>query len=108
MSYELYIPPKRLYYNPTNGQFLKGHPNCNKGKKWYEFMPKKAQERCKKGWANVDKFRTMNTDTLRLKAQLSILRDVTRQYGGLTIDNVIQQIESRIKELKKHETENQD
>lgn len=57
MSYELYIPPKRLYYNQTNGQFLKGHPNCNKGKKWDEFMPKKAQERCKKGWANVDKFR---------------------------------------------------
>lgn len=46
----------------------------------------------------------MNTDTLRLKAQLSILRDVARQYGGLTIDNVIQQIESRIKELEKHET----
>ena len=49
----------------------------------------------------------MNTDKLRLKAQLSILRDVARQYSGLTIDNVIQQIESRIKELEKHETENQ-
>ena len=57
MTHELYIPPKRIYYNPINGQFLKGHPNCNKGKKWNEFMPKKAQRRCKKGWVNVDKYR---------------------------------------------------
>ena len=37
--------------------------------------------------------------TLRLRAQLSILKDIAKVYGGLTIDNIIQQIESRLKEL---------
>ena len=72
MSYELYIPPKRLYYNPTNGQFLKGHPNCNKGKKWDEFMPKDAQERCKKGWSNVDKFRCTKNGGFNKKSIVAI------------------------------------
>lgn len=33
-----------------------------------------------------------------LHYQLSVLRDVQQVYSGKTIDNVIQQIESRIKE----------
>ena len=40
-----------------------------------------------------------NNATLRLRAQLSILKDIAKVYGGLTIDNIIQQIESRLKEL---------
>lgn len=43
----------------------------------------------------------MKTSIIRMTAQLSILRDVAKEYGGLTIDNIIQQIESRIKESEK-------
>ncbi len=49
----------------------------------------------------------MDIKYVRMRAQLAVLREVARQYGGRTIENVIQQIESRIKELEKHETENQ-
>ena len=35
---ELYIPKERPQYNPTNGQFLKGHIPFNKGKKASEYM----------------------------------------------------------------------
>lgn len=58
MSYgELYLPPEQKGYNPTNGRFLKGHVPANKGKKWSEFMGKRAQKRAMKGWKNLDKFR---------------------------------------------------
>jgi len=36
-----------------------------------------------------------------LKATLSVLREVSKEYSGRTIDNIIQQIESRIKNLEK-------
>jgi len=45
----------------------------------------------------------MKTSIIRMTAQLSILRDVAKEYGGLTIDNVIQQLEARLKELKKRQ-----
>jgi hypothetical protein len=37
--------------------------------------------------------------SLRLRAQLAILRDVQKDYRGLTIENIIQQLESRLKHL---------
>ena len=40
-----------------------------------------------------------NNAILKLRIQLSILKGIAKVYGGLTIDNIIQQIESRIKEL---------
>ena len=38
---------------------------------------------------------------IRLKAQVSVLRDVQREYSTSTISNAISQIESRIKHLEK-------
>ena len=45
---ELYIPPKRIYRNPTNGQFLKGLTPHNKGKKWEEWMDMRKAKRIKR------------------------------------------------------------
>lgn len=39
----------------------------------------------------------------RLRAQLAILRDIVNDgYGGHTIDNVIVQLETRVKEMVKN------
>ena len=35
--------------------------------------------------------------TLRLRVQLSVLRDVAREYPGRTIENIITNLEARIK-----------
>ena len=61
MSYsELTLPPVWTGINKQNGQFLKGHVPANKGKKWSEYMGKRAQKRCAKGWKNLDKYRNKN------------------------------------------------
>ena len=54
---EFKLEPVKLAYNPINGQFLKGHEPANKGKKWDEYMTKRAQKRASKGWVNLDKYR---------------------------------------------------
>lgn len=41
---ELYLPPVLPDYNVKNGQFKKGHVPYNKGKKWSEYMTKRAQK----------------------------------------------------------------
>ena len=56
-NYELSLPPKREFRNAKNGRFLKGHVPANKGKKWSEYMGKRAQKRAAKGWKNLDKHR---------------------------------------------------
>ena len=35
-------------------------------------------------------------ETLRLRAQLSVLREVQREYAGRTIENIINNLESRV------------
>lgn len=41
-------------------------------------------------------------NAIRITAQLAVLRDVVADgYGGHTIDNIIEQLESRQKELLK-------
>ena len=57
MSYELYIPQTYEGRNMVNGRFLKGHTPHNKGKKWSDYLTKRQQRRCAKGWKNVEKFR---------------------------------------------------
>lgn len=42
---ELHIPIEKPQYNPTNGQFLKGHVPHNKGKKWEEWMDMRKAKR---------------------------------------------------------------
>ena len=53
---EMRLPDRKLDYNPTNGQFLKGHVPFNKGKKWSEYMKKRAMKRSMKGWENLRKY----------------------------------------------------
>lgn len=48
MAFELYIEPERKQYNPTNGQFLKGHIPHNKGKKWSDYMDMRKAKRIKR------------------------------------------------------------
>lgn len=57
MSYELYIAQTFEGRNMVNGRFLKGHTPHNKGKKWADFLTKRQQRRCAKGWKNVEKYR---------------------------------------------------
>lgn len=40
-------------------------------------------------------------DYIRLKAQKAVLKDICLDYQGKTIDNIIQQMEERIKEMEK-------
>ena len=37
---------------------------------------------------------------IRLAANISILKDVAKEYPGKTIDNIIIQLEARIKEVE--------
>ena len=40
---------------------------------------------------------------LRLRAQVAILKEVAIDYSGRTIDNIIDNIEQRIKTIEDHE-----
>jgi len=42
----------------------------------------------------------MNSNTIRLKMQREILNEVAKDYAGHTIENVISQIESRIRHFE--------
>lgn len=42
----------------------------------------------------------MNQKTIRLRMQLSVLRTVAKEYSGRTLENVIDNIESRIKSIE--------
>lgn len=37
----------------------------------------------------------------KYKAWVAVLKDILNEYSGLTIDNVVKQLEARIKELEK-------
>ena len=61
MSYgELILPLEYKGRNLKTGRFMKGNVPANKGKKWDEYMGKRAQRRAKKGWKNLDKYRNKN------------------------------------------------
>ena len=40
------------------------------------------------------------SELIRLAAKVSILKDVAKEYPGKTIDNIIVQLEARIKEVE--------
>ena len=42
-----------------------------------------------------------NGDYIRLKAQIAVLKEIAIDYSGKTIDNIIQQLEVRVKEVEK-------
>ena len=61
MAYgELTLPPVWTGINKQTGQFLKGHVPANKGKKWSDYMGKRAMKRAAKGWKNLDLHRNKN------------------------------------------------
>ena len=41
--------------------------------------------------------------TIKLRVWLAILKEVRKEYAGRTIDNIIQNIEARIKYLSNHD-----
>lgn len=43
-------------------------------------------------------------DYTRLKAQIAILREIAMEYKGCTIENIISQMESRIKYFETNQT----
>lgn len=51
---ELRLSPVWSGRDMTNGRFLKGHVPYTKGKRWCEYMSKRAQRRCAKGWKNLE------------------------------------------------------
>lgn len=53
-SYELYLPKERHTRNAVTGQFLKGNEPHNKGKHWGDYIGKRKQKRCMKGWKNIE------------------------------------------------------
>ena len=54
---ELNIPQQYTGRNRKTGRFMKGNVPANKGKKWDEFLSKRKQKRCAKGWKNLDLYR---------------------------------------------------
>lgn len=44
----------------------------------------------------------MDWELHKLKAQLSVLKDVEKVYSRSSIDNIIMQISSRIKQIEEH------
>ena len=74
MAYgELTLPPERKPYNPTNGYFLKGHVPHNKGKKWSDYMGKRAMKRAAKGWKNLDKYRPTKRSDLAGRCRKAVV-----------------------------------
>lgn len=49
----------------------------------------------------LEKKMNTNSDYIRMKAQIAVLKEISLDYQGKTIDNIIQQIEARIKEMEK-------
>ena len=41
--------------------------------------------------------------TIRLRIQVAILNEVAKEYPGRTIENVVQNLEERIKTINEHE-----
>ena len=53
----LNLPPARGQRDAMTGRFLKGCVPSNKGKKWSEYMGKRAQKRASRGWKNIELYR---------------------------------------------------
>lgn len=76
MSYgTLNLPPALTGVNPQNGRFLKGHVPANKGRKWSQYLSKRKQKRCAKGWANLELHRHRPPNAGRPKKAVIALTD---------------------------------
>lgn len=47
----------------------------------------------------------MDYEYLKLRAWLAVLKDVAKEYSGRTIDNVIQNVEDRVKYEEKRRSD---
>jgi hypothetical protein len=56
-AHELIFTERPTLQNKVTGHYMKGHIPFNKSRKWSEYMSKRSQRRCARGWANIDKFR---------------------------------------------------
>ena len=59
-DWELKLGPVYDGVNKKTGRFMKGHVPANKGKKWDEYMSRRSQRNCRKGWKNLDLYRSTN------------------------------------------------
>lgn len=48
----------------------------------------------------------MKNELFKLRAQVAVLKDVMKEYSGRTIDNIVTNIEARIKYLESHAKDN--
>lgn len=73
-NYELYIPGDRVTRNAVTGQYMKGNVPHNKGKHWSDYMGKRAQRRCVRGWQNILKHRgAPDPDMLARKTRTQVV-----------------------------------
>ena len=78
MSYgELTLPPVWTGINRQTGRFMKGHVPANKGKKWSDYLGKRKQKRCARGWKKLETHRpTHRPDTAgRCRKQVIAVTD---------------------------------
>ena len=47
----------------------------------------------------------MNYEYLKLKAWLSVLKDVQKEYSGRTLDNIISNVEDRVEDAERRRDE---
>lgn len=43
---------------------------------------------------------TMKNELFKLRAQVAVLKDIMKEYSGRTIDNIVTNIEARIKYIE--------
>lgn len=77
---ELTLPPLYDGRNKKTGRFMKGHVPATKGKKWSEYMSKRAMRRSMKGWANLDKYRRRPDTAGRDRKQVIAVTDDGRWF----------------------------
>lgn len=55
-------PPRQETGRDKLGRWTKGHTTHNKGKKWDEYISKRGQRRCQRGWKNIIEHRGHRPD----------------------------------------------
>ncbi len=74
---ELYLPPDFEPRRTSHGCFQKGHVPFNKGKKWSDYMGKRAQKRAARGWKNLELHRPAHSENADRKRRpiIAVMND---------------------------------
>lgn len=75
-SWELTLSPLSTFRNAANGRFMKGHTPANKGKKWGEYLSRRAQRGSARGWKNLELYRHHSENGGRPKKAVIAIDDV--------------------------------